>query len=135
MEQSTRHGTVHLVGETSASLRQNSKDHVLSSSSWDLEPHIVAASLHSFLYPPLSTSSRQIRLLKILPGPLYDPLVCELFAVPFNADLDYVAISYTRGNDTPLCDVQINGSCFQVRENCFYALRQVRYFKKEDGLV
>jgi hypothetical protein len=82
-----------------------------------------------FKYEPLGT--REIRLLKVLPGAFGEDVVCNMLTVDRDSCPEYTAISYTWGNETPLYQMHTNGQQPSIRETCLHALRQVRHFLQE----
>ncbi|CZT20123.1 uncharacterized protein RCC_05980 [Ramularia collo-cygni] len=77
-------------------------------------------------HPPLSHPARQIRLLYMFSGLEGDDLEFELTAWDLETAPDYVAISYTWGENRDHKTVYINGRPREVWPNCHYALWQVR---------
>lgn len=84
-----------------------------------------------FTYEALSRSDQEIRLLEIRPGENATPLCCRLLTLRLPHTLpSYAAISYHWGNQPdaqqPARTIWIDGRSMSVRENCYYALHQVR---------
>ncbi|KAI1742045.1 heterokaryon incompatibility protein-domain-containing protein [Xylaria scruposa] len=72
--------------------------------------------------------SRFIRLLKLHPGEHDDPITCDMVACCLD-DVpcpEYVALSYTWGCESQGFDVKVNNAIIPIRQNLFYALRQIR---------
>ncbi|KAI0544292.1 heterokaryon incompatibility protein-domain-containing protein [Xylaria curta] len=72
--------------------------------------------------------SRFIRLLKLHPGEHDDPITCDMVTCCLD-DVpcpEYVALSYTWGCESPGFDVRVNDVTIPIRQNLFYALRQIR---------
>lgn len=76
--------------------------------------------------PSLADPSKQIRLAFLFSSAEDEAI--ELQLEPWNRDAtpDYIAISYTWGEDTDHKTLYINGIPIKVRPNCHYALWQVR---------
>jgi hypothetical protein len=71
-------------------------------------------------------SGRKIRLLRILPGFTLTNIECEFLYVDLDSSPDYVALSYTWGQQTPSVSVLVNRKVVQVSENLYLALLHLR---------
>jgi hypothetical protein len=78
------------------------------------------------MWTALETES-SFRILRILPGPYDDSIICELYQASLDDDsCIYHALSCTWGSlDTP-CEVVCNGSAVAITENLHFALRNIR---------
>ncbi|KAK4496805.1 hypothetical protein PRZ48_012789 [Zasmidium cellare] len=90
-----------------------------------------------FNYEPLSSSTRQIRLLRILPTTTNIEIECELQTSDLPEEglsTPFAAISYEWGAATALKPITVNGKRFWIRPNCHYALLQAhRYLCRKRG--
>ena len=91
-------------------------------------------SPRKFTYDALNNANAQLRLLSIEPGEWSAPLKATLFTFDRSTAPQYAAISYTWGDPTPVQPISINGTAYDVRFNCYYALVQARYHKKRSHL-
>lgn len=78
-----------------------------------------------FKYEPLADPQRYVRLLRLKGGPSDTPLDLHLSACALDSAPPFSAISYTWGTEDGR-ELLINGAPFPVRENCYYAIWQVR---------
>ena len=85
-------------------------------------------SLRTFKHTPLSDAQSQIRLLEILPATdaQNDIIVCRLTTWSLHDAPEYHAISYVWGPARPTKTIVVDHELMSVRENCWYALWQVR---------
>jgi len=80
----------------------------------------------AYTHQQLTDPRGQIRVLRVLPGPPNDDIVCTLEVVQRKSELKYIAVSYTWGEITPTETISVNGKLLIVRRNCFFALWQLR---------
>ena len=81
-----------------------------------------------FKHARLNNPTKEIRVLRVLPGNEDDILACELEVCSFDLeelDIKYYAISYTWGDKVER-PIRVNNEVLYVRENCYYALWQFR---------
>lgn len=80
------------------------------------------------LYKQLDSSRREIRLIALLPGKLFDPIVVAL--APFSLDnadaLEYEALSYVWGETSDPQNIELNRVTFPVATNLYVALQFLR---------
>lgn len=77
----------------------------------------------SFVHPPLNLTSRQIRLIKVLPSPENETIRCQMSVAELVEDR-HVVLSYVWGTDEPSHKIEIDGQSFFVRGNLFSFLQQ-----------
>ena len=77
------------------------------------------------LHQPLKTS-RSIRVLQILPGAPESELRLHISEIDLDHTHPYHAISYTWGDDLATTTIHIDDEPFEVRQNLFGFLRQLR---------
>ena len=82
-----------------------------------------------YRYTPFENASEQIRILHIRDGWDYD-MKCDLRIYDRDTAPAYQAISYTWGDPRPLMAVWVSDRRIWVRENCLYALTQVRRYNR-----
>jgi hypothetical protein len=82
------------------------------------------------VYTPLSQSRREIRLLKLLPGQLSDPVSCELQVVSLHDNPHYEPLSYTWGDPTISFLIYLHTVPINITINLATALRQLRKQKE-----
>ncbi|KAG8156845.1 hypothetical protein KVR01_013258 [Diaporthe batatas] len=81
----------------------------------------------NFQYSPLEDAAAQIRLVTICSFDITTEMIELHITSHFIRDApEFVAISYTWGSPSNLSSISLNGTCFQVRENCYKALLQCR---------
>jgi hypothetical protein len=78
------------------------------------------------IYEPLSKTSRDIQLAKILPGEGDDPIQVELRRASLDDDLDFTALSYTWGDARDRRPVIVNGQQIRVTRNLRDAFQNIR---------
>lgn len=77
-------------------------------------------------YQPLDPTSRNIRLLELLPGKWTDELSCRMFVVSLDDDPYYEALSYVWGEPDLCRPIWINGSPRSITRSLDRALRRLR---------
>lgn len=86
----------------------------------------------AFTHSPLLDDRRYIRLLTInnldLDKTRPTTVSCDLTTWPIAEAPEYLAISYTWGNEKHLATILVNGKQIRVRQNCEYALRQAKWY-------
>ncbi|GIZ45807.1 hypothetical protein CKM354_000895800 [Cercospora kikuchii] len=88
-------------------------------------------NVRSFRYSALSSSTKQIRLLRVLEDVSAEfDCCCEIHNFEIELAPEYDAISYTWGSETPIKTIVVNDGALQVRQNCWIALRQRGSLKK-----
>ncbi|KAK4495906.1 hypothetical protein PRZ48_013174 [Zasmidium cellare] len=97
----------------------------------------TTASLAStFGYTPLSNPRKEIRLLEILPSGDDGQMQCILGVHALDkVDGRFVAISYTWGEPGSQCEIVLDGRKHPVRQNCWYALWQMRLHDSSKGVL
>lgn len=81
----------------------------------------------SSIYGSLNPAAREIRLLRIEPGPMFDsPIVCTLYAVSLDDEPSYECLSYVWGNQDHKRVVTVNNFEMPVGDNLELAMRRVR---------
>ncbi|KAE8452941.1 hypothetical protein EG329_012128 [Mollisiaceae sp. DMI_Dod_QoI] len=90
---------------------------------------ISSAAYTQSLYRPLEQSRKQIRILKLLPGPAESPVLCELSLTDLCSDdhAGYEALSYCWGNTSNSKAIQLSGQEFKVTSNLYAALKRLRH--------
>lgn len=88
-----------------------------------------------FTYTPLQDAASQIRLLRVHPGVWGSVIRCDLDAHAFSTAPSWTAISYTWGSPEPKFSISVNGRNMTVRQNCLYALEQVRHRNNGEGYI
>ncbi|KAH8751267.1 heterokaryon incompatibility protein-domain-containing protein, partial [Diaporthe sp. PMI_573] len=81
-------------------------------------------------YRPLGSSTREIRLLKIVNAEKLEeggPIRCSLHVVPLSDATSFTALSYVWGESGSTEEVWMDGSPVQVRANLTVALRWTPY--------
>jgi hypothetical protein len=81
--------------------------------------------------PALRKELREIRLLRLLPGPPNAKICCEVDVVSLNDKLVYEALSYVWGNAGETRNISLGGYAFGVTVNLEQALRHLRLVDKE----
>ncbi|KAF5000622.1 hypothetical protein FDECE_11159 [Fusarium decemcellulare] len=74
-------------------------------------------------YRTLDFSSRQIRLLELLPTTADNDIVCGFRYVELSGCHPYTALSYTWGDETACREIMIDGNQIMIRENLWSFLR------------
>jgi hypothetical protein len=96
----------------------------------DLKSHEHAMSQSRgspFNYRPLSHSSKEVRLLTLLPGKNFsDRVECELIHSSLEENPQYEALSYVWGTADAPETILLHGQAFAVRQNLLDALRHLR---------
>jgi hypothetical protein len=67
-----------------------------------------------------------IRLLRIHPGSALEDIQCEFACVNLDSPEDYVALSYTWGQEAPSIPILVEGKMVLVTENLYLALLHLR---------
>jgi hypothetical protein len=90
---------------------------------------ISSAAFTQALHRPLEESRKQIRILKLLPGPADSPVFCELNLTDLCSDdhAGYEALSYCWGNTNNSKAIQLSGQQFRVTSNLYAALKRLRH--------
>ncbi|KAK4497074.1 hypothetical protein PRZ48_011523 [Zasmidium cellare] len=79
-----------------------------------------------FLHEPLSQPTQQVRLLRFRKGGDDDMLAFDVITSDLGPAPEYFAVSYTWGDDLQDQVLAINDKVISVRQNCHYALWQIR---------
>jgi len=95
-----------------------------NSSSTLAAPPTLDETIHS--KHRLDLNENQIRILRLFPGQLHDPIRCELYVVYLSDRPYYEALSYAWGRPEDRRPVVINGLDVQVTVNLEAALRRLR---------
>jgi hypothetical protein len=82
--------------------------------------------METFTYKPLDTKVDSIGLLKLKGGSDTDEIEGELIPVTFASKPKYESLSYTWGSTDAPQAIGIDGCKFVVRENLYWALRNLR---------
>lgn len=82
-----------------------------------------------YVYEPLDTSTKQIRLITILPGSGCSAIRCELQSVDLAMNPRYEALSYEWGSVETTCAILLWEETFPVRTNLWLALSHLRSTK------
>jgi hypothetical protein len=71
---------------------------------------------------------RWVRLLKIHTGDHDSMIICDMVTCCLDdtSRLEYTALSYTWGSESPIFEIQVNDIKFQVRPNLLHALKRIR---------
>lgn len=90
---------------------------------------ISPATVAQTLYRPLEESRKQIRILKLLPGPADSPVCCELDLTDLCSDdhARYEALSYCWGNPNNSEAIELSEQLFRVTSNLYAALKRLRH--------
>ncbi|KAF2144178.1 uncharacterized protein K452DRAFT_154350 [Aplosporella prunicola CBS 121167] len=83
---------------------------------------------------PLLQELTQIRLLRIKPGKLGDPLVCELYPITMDSDPEYESLSYAWGDKTITVEIECQKSRMNIAHSLHDALQRIRD-RHEDRVV
>lgn len=84
------------------------------------------------LYKPLDPGRREIRLLRITGGSQHGPVECSLETVSLDDDkLEFGALSYVCGDETPTKEVIVNGYRRAVSTNLEAAIRNFWDYKRD----
>ncbi|KAG4430131.1 hypothetical protein IFR05_014387 [Cadophora sp. M221] len=88
-----------------------------------------SATFTRSLYRPLEESQKQIRILKLLPGPADSPICCELSVTDLTSGdhVGYEALSYCWGITSSSEAIQLSGQQFRVTSNLYAALKRLRH--------
>ncbi|KAI5925651.1 heterokaryon incompatibility protein-domain-containing protein [Camillea tinctor] len=73
----------------------------------------------------------EIRLLKVCPGEIGDPINCEIKRIPLDTDPKYIALSYVWGGNSTKYKIDINNRDFSIGENLYFAIDQLRHYNKK----
>ena len=88
-----------------------------------------------FQWQPLASQKYSLRLIRIEPGKIDDPIHCTLRHVDTEANLvNHVCLSYQCGPDSPQEQILINGQCTSVRVNLWKFLVTARRYKVDAWL-
>lgn len=84
--------------------------------------------LQSTTFQALDQSHDEVRLLELVPGDEEDPIQCtqQIIGLDDDDNLQWSALSYVWGDKKEDRYVLINGEKFEVTDNLFDALRQIR---------
>lgn len=77
------------------------------------------------MYPHLDLTSRQIRLIEVLPSHENEAIRCRMSVAELVEDR-HVALSYVCSTDEPSHMIEMDGQPFFVRSNMFSFLQQAR---------
>lgn len=81
------------------------------------------------MYPAID-QTREIRMLKLMPGAFADKVVCEISTAALSSQPEYDAISYTwalESGDVALSEkITVGGASLRVTKNCEKVLKRVR---------
>ncbi|PQE32930.1 heterokaryon incompatibility protein [Rutstroemia sp. NJR-2017a WRK4] len=71
---------------------------------------------------------RWVRLLKIHTGELDSVIICDMVTCRLDdtSHVEYTALSYTWGSESPIFEIQVNDIKCQVRSNLLHALKRIR---------
>ncbi|KAK5113182.1 hypothetical protein LTR85_011000 [Meristemomyces frigidus] len=114
-----------------------SEDFETTSEDTATEPTDPGHSLvNSSFYPslPLDHTRREIRLMRVLPGDIDQPIQCILCIVSLNDHPAYEALSYTWGSASRGCTVKVNREYVEVTDNLAEALTGLRQMHKSRTL-
>jgi len=75
-------------------------------------------------------STREIRLVTILPGNLGSTIKCSLSTTSLDSDQYYEALSYEWGDSECECTIELDGNTISIRENLFAFVLALRYRKE-----
>ncbi|KAM5359908.1 hypothetical protein ACJZ2D_014111 [Fusarium nematophilum] len=77
---------------------------------------------------PLDPARRRIRLIRLHPGRMTEPIICDLEAACLDSPspCDYTALSYVWGDSTFLQPISVNGRLFGITPNLHAALKYIR---------
>jgi hypothetical protein len=82
-----------------------------------------------FKYDRVGLKGSDFRLLRLLKGD-DDLIQCELLKSKLDSPEEYgayAAVSYTWGNISIPCQIEINGKIMAITKNAYLALRDLRY--------
>ncbi|KAH8593983.1 heterokaryon incompatibility protein-domain-containing protein [Bisporella sp. PMI_857] len=97
-------------------------------------PNVMA--LPKYRYVPLDASKNDIRLLRVLFATSHDdPIRCVLFHTTLDEAPPYQALSYSWGDRTTSCPIQVNAGKINVTQNLHDALNRLRPSTPEVELV
>jgi hypothetical protein len=94
----------------------------------------MSSSHNEPIYTPelgLDPATDGFRLIKVVKGYRYERITCQLFCSEQDNAPDYQALSYTWGEPDPTHSIDVNGNPFEVRENLFFALLEIRRPEKD----
>ena len=86
----------------------------------------MSSSIYELPSSKLPDASKCIRLVRIHSGEDEDEISCSVVIASLAAAPEYAALSYTWGEPDPIRTISIDGVTVGVRENCRYALWQLR---------
>lgn len=91
--------------------------------------------LHArFQHESIDTSKGQIRLITLLKDLSPEGLVqCSVRVAQLSEELEYQAISYVWGPETPVRQITLNGSLYSIRENLWQFLNMFRLSCENDA--
>jgi Heterokaryon incompatibility protein (HET) len=85
----------------------------------------------AFTHTPLDLSTSSIRLIRIQPGSISDPIQSTLETIAHTEDA-YFCLSYTWGSELPIKHISIHGQKLTIRENLWNFLRLGRKLRISD---
>ena len=88
-----------------------------------------------FVYSLFEDAADQIRLLSVHNGGWDYDVHCDLEAYAISTAPSWSAISYTWGHAESLSAIFVNGKKLMVRQNCLYALKQLRTRNEGMGYI
>lgn len=88
-------------------------------------------AIHEFKYAPLDLNGSDIRVLRLLPSH-GDTIQVSLKTFDIRECPRFTALSYTWGGEHPCHPIDVNLQRFYVRENLWYALRQLLQLKHRE---
>jgi hypothetical protein len=80
----------------------------------------------ALVYRPLDPNINSIRLLRVCPGEVHEPLQCVLLHAELHDRLLYHALSYTWSLDSGKCNIQCDGVDIEIGKNLWNFLRRFR---------
>jgi hypothetical protein len=84
---------------------------------------------------PLDTTKNEIRLLRVLPGEFFSPILCELFHTSLDNKPPYRTLSYVWGDASVQKPIRVNGIEALVTVNLEQALRRLRAHHADEPLT
>ena len=91
-----------------------------------LFPHVPGASEPDELYTNLNRNKKEIRVFRLQPGELHDPIECTLSVVSPNDKPAFEALSYVWGNPQDTFPIHVNNTVFGATLGLVTALQRLR---------
>ena len=88
--------------------------------------------MEAFKYQPLDLKSSAFRLIRLLKGPAYSDIECQLIYTTLDENvIEYEAISYTWGTSVKAFSIKLDGAKFMITPNLWHLLGNIRKVEED----